>query len=107
MMENQFRNVLTPPKLDLSMDRYAAWKTWKQMWNDFVMITKLKAEEDAEYVAAMIRYTFTDDTRNIYDSLNLSEAKNNDPAVIIEKLEEFARGLANETLERHNFNLRK
>jgi len=40
------------------MDRYAASKIWKQKWNDFVMIIKLKSEEDAEYVAAMIRYTY-------------------------------------------------
>jgi len=52
------------------MDRYAASKIWKQKWNDFVMIIKLKSEEDAEYVAAMIRYTYTDETRNIYMTLS-------------------------------------
>lgn len=106
MMENYFRNTLTPPSLDLSIDRYAAWKTWKQKWNDFVMITNLR-NEDAAYVAAMIRYTFTDETRNIYESLSLSEDENKDPAIILQKLEEFARGLVNETLERHNFNSRR
>jgi len=53
------------------------------------MIIKLKSEEDAE----LLQWSdiHTDETRNIYDSLNLSEAENNNPAVIIEKLEEFAR----------------
>ena len=70
-------------------------------------ITGLQKEEDKAYIAAVIRHTFTDDTRNIYESFNLSQEDNNKPDVIIARLEEFAKGLINETLERHNFNSRK
>ena len=51
----------------------------------------------------MLRYTFSSETCNIYESFNLSEVEKNDPDIIITKVEEFARGIVNETLERHKF----
>ena len=69
--------------------------------------TGLQKEEDKAHIAAVIRYTFTDDTRNIYELFNLSKDDNNKPGVIIARLEEFAKGLINETLEKHIFNSRK
>ncbi len=95
-MENQFRKTLNPPPLDLTVDRYAAWRTWRKKWEDFYTITGLRNEEK-EYVAALIRYTFTDETRNIYESLNLTDQEEKDPKTIIEKLEQFSKGLINET----------
>ena len=49
---------------------------------------------------------FTDETRNIYESLNLSETDAKDTEKIIDVLEKFAKGIVNETLERHLFNSR-
>ena len=63
-------------------------------------------KKTAEYQSAMLRYTFTDETRNIYESLNLSEMDKKDTAKIIVVLEKFAKGVVNETLERHLFNSR-
>ena len=96
------RPGVTPPILDLSVDRYFAFKSWKEKWNDYVLITDLSAKTP-EYKSAMVRYTFTAETRNIYDSLNLTEGEKKDPKIIIEKMETFARGVVNETLERHKF----
>ena len=62
----------------------------------FSTITGLQKEEDKAY-----------DTRNIYESFNLSQEDNNKLGVIIARLEEFAKGLINKTLERHIFNSRK
>ena len=70
------------------------------------MLSKLN-EKDEEYQAAMLRYTFTSDTRKIYNSLTLSEEKKKDPQEIILELEKFAKGIINETLERHQFNKRQ
>ncbi len=95
----------TPPVLDLSVDRYVAWKAWLAKWNDYYIVTELVKKEPA-YQCAMLRYTFTDETRNIYDTLNLSENDAKDVAKIIEALEGFAKGIVNETLERHIFNCR-
>ena len=96
------RPGVTPPILDLSVDRYFAFKSWKEKWNDYVLITDLSAKTP-EYISAMVRYTFTAETRNIYDSLNLTEGEKKDPKIIMEKMETFARGVVNETLERHKF----
>ena len=94
---------IRPPILELSVDRFAAFHTWKEKWQDYVLLSDL-ATKDNSYQGAMLRYTFSSETRNIYESFNLSNVEKNDPAaIIIAKVEEFARGIVNETLERHKF----
>ena len=105
-MDEIMRRGLTPPILDLTVDRYAAFKIWKQKWNDYKLLTDLD-NKPVEFQCAMLRYTFSDETRNIYEALSLSEGDGKDPEKIIEHLETFARGIINETLERHSFNCRK
>lgn len=94
--------ILESPKLDLSVNRYAAFKTWKDRWEHYVIVTKL-AEESAGYQASLLRYSFTEDTRKIH---NLSEAESKASTTINAKLESFAKGTINETMERHILNLR-
>lgn len=53
-MESLFKKNLNPSVIDLSIDRYDAWRTWKKKW-----------EEDKAFAAATLRYIFTDETRNI------------------------------------------
>ena len=105
-MAAEGHSSLKPPTLDLSVDRYAAFKSWKEKWNDYVLISGLEAKE-ATYQAAMLRYTFSDETRQIYESLGLSEDERKNSTIIIDKMETFARGIINETLERHKFFKRK
>ena len=95
----------TPPVLDLSVDRYTAWRAWKAKWIDYCIVKELE-KKAPEYQSAMLRYTFTDETRNIYGSLNLSATDAKDTAKIIDVLEKFAKGIVKETLERHLFNSR-
>ena len=94
-----------PPKLDLSVDRYCAFKTWHERWTDYSVVTKL-SDESPEYQCSTLRYTFTEETRKIYETLGLTDEEKKDPAVIIKKLEEFAKGTVNESMERHTFNSR-
>ena len=105
-MADLLKSALNPPTLDLSVDRYAAWTIWKQKWNDFSLLTKL-SEQSKEYQCALLRYTFTDETRNVYESFNLSTEDAKDPKKILEALETFSRGMVNETLKRHLFNSRQ
>ena len=37
-----------PPKLDLSVDCYCAFKTWHERWTHYSVVTRLK-DESAEY----------------------------------------------------------
>ena len=97
---------LTPPTLDLTVDRYAAWTAWKERWNDYIVCAKL-TDETNKYQCSMLRYTFTEDTRKIYNALKLTNEQSENPKDIIEALEKFARGIINETMERHTFNTRR
>ena len=47
-----------------------------------------------------------EETRKIYASLNLMQEESQICNMIITKLETFAKGIINETLERHAFNMR-
>ena len=94
-----------PPILDLSVDRYSAYKAWHNRWIDYSIVTKLQ-DETPEYRCSMLRYTFTEETRKIYNTLNLTADEAKDDKTIITKLETFAKGTVNETLERHTFNSR-
>ncbi len=96
---------ISAPKLDLSVERYSAYKSWRSKWDDYVLLSKLE-EKEAPYQAAMLRYSFVDDTRTVYESLKLSEADSKDPTKILAAMETFAKGIVNETLERHTFNSR-
>ena len=72
-----------PPKLDLSVDRHSAFRAWKESWDDYAIITKL-GEQDPAYQCSVLRYTFTEDTRKIYNTLELSEAEKKDKSIILQ-----------------------
>ena len=59
---------LSPPALDLGVERYSAFLSWKEKWTDYVLLSELAAK-DKKYQAAMLRYTFSPETRKIYSSL--------------------------------------
>lgn len=71
------------------------------MWEDFSTTTGLYNVLDKAFVAATLRYMFTDETWNINKFFNLSEEDNDKPEVIIVLMEELSKGLINEKLERH------
>ena len=54
----------------------------------------------------MLRYTFNDDTRKKYDTLNISENDHEEVNAIVNALESFAKGVINESLERYTLNKR-
>ena len=97
---------LNPPTLDLTVGRYNNFKQWMTKWRDYEVLTNLKEKPD-EYQSAMLRYTFSSETRHIYDSFNLNEDDSKNSETIIQRLETFAKGIINETMERHSFNNRK
>ena len=42
--------------------------SWKTKWQDYVLLSGL-SDKDEEFQSAMMRYTFSAETRNMYDSL--------------------------------------
>ena len=92
-------SVFKPPNLDLSLRRYDAWLTWKRKWDDYVIVAGL-ADKDEPYKCAILRYTFSEETTKIYESLTLSEDDKKSTAAILKELEAYAKGIVNQTLER-------
>ena len=91
--------------MDLTVDRYNAFKAWKDRFDDYAVVSKLD-QEDPAYQCSILRYCFTEETRKIYNTLALTEEEKKNSKVIVEKLESFAQGTVNETMERHTFNTR-
>ena len=56
-MAEGFKSSLRPPLLDLTVDSYATFKSWKTKLQDYVLLSGLK-DKDEEFQAAMMRYTF-------------------------------------------------
>ena len=102
----EFKPQFEPPKLDLTVDRYCAFKAWKDRWVDYAVVTELN-QKPGEYQCSMLRYTFTEETRKIYNTLGLTADEAKNATTIITKLETFAKGTVNETMERHTFNSRR
>ena len=102
----EYKPQFEPPKLDLSVDRLCAFKAWKDRWTDYAVVTELE-QKSAEYQCSMLRYTFTEETRKIYNTLGLTTDEAKNATTIIQKLETFAKGTVNETMERHTFNSRR
>ena len=91
-----------PPILYLAVDRYTEFKSWKAKWEDFTIVTEI-ANKPVAYQCAMLRYAFTDETRKIYETLNLTAHQQKAVTELISALEKFVKGIINETLERLSF----
>ena len=89
----------SPPMLDLSTsDKHAAFNRWKARWDDYKLVTDFEGKTD-EYKSALLRYCFTESTREVYESLTLTDEERKKESIIITALAKFAKGVINETLE--------
>jgi hypothetical protein len=95
--------VQPPPPLDVKKG-VDSWKIFKQMWNNYCVISRITAEEDAEYVKALFLHTLGPDGLSIYNGMQL--APNHKAADIITALDDHFIGKTNETYERYVFNKR-
>ena len=59
------KNLWTLSTLDLSVDRYPAFKAWRTRWEDYTIITEMDKKPN-QYQCAMLRYTSTKETQKIY-----------------------------------------
>ena len=76
---------------------------FRQMWNNYVIIARLNAEDD-EYKKALFLHTLGPDGLSTYNGMKLPE--NHTVNDIIEALENHFIGKTNETYERFVFNKR-
>lgn len=76
------------------------------MHDDYVLLSNYN-EQTHEVQAAILRYSFSSETRRIYNSLDISTQDKQKAEIVIRELEKFAKGLINETLERHQYDSRQ
>ena len=94
------RQKIEIPVLELGVDKYSAFKLWKERWDDYELLSDFQ-EKDPNVQAALLRYSFTEETRKIYSSLALNNEEKNDHKEILKAMEKHAKGMVNETVERH------
>ena len=61
-----------PDRLDLSTDRGDAFRSWKERWDDFYLLSGIVVMEPKAQMAAL-RSCLTDDTNRVMRNLPLAE----------------------------------
>ena len=94
-----------PPKLDISVMRGNSFTTWREMWNDYVLVNDINEVDPAKKVA-ILRLNMVPETVEVVNNLGLSVADKKDGDKILDALEKHVIGQVNETMENRNFRKR-
>ena len=98
--------VKPPSNLNLKENISENWKTYKQQWRNYAIVTNLSAQTE-EYRVALFLHCLGADALRVYNGLPFTtEEDKTNLSKIMEKLDEFAIGEVNETYERYIFNSR-
>lgn len=82
------------------------WKTWKQVWENYCIITEINSKS-AEYKLAIFLHAIGPEALVIYNSFDYGENEDKTSlATVIEKFDKHFIGETNETYERYLFNKR-
>ncbi|CAB4018404.1 Hypothetical predicted protein, partial [Paramuricea clavata] len=80
------------------------WKNYKQVWQNYAIITNLKAQTE-QYRVALFLHCIGPEALKVYNGMQFAdETERNTLASIHKKFDEFTIGEVNETYERYIFN---
>ena len=104
----QLHGIAPPGKLDITQGNIAEnWKTYKQVWNNYAVITSLDSRTE-EFRVALFLHCIGQDALRIYNGLPFAdETERQSMESIFQKFDHFTLGEVNETYERYVFNSRK
>ena len=89
--------VKPPSNLKLKENISENWKTYKQQWRNYAIVTNLSAQTE-EYRVALFLHCLGADALRVYNGLPFAtEEDKTNLSKIMEKLDEFAIGGVNET----------
>ena len=96
---------ITPPQpLDTTGNIIEKWKQFKQVWNNYSIITGLSAQTE-DYRVALFLHCLGPEALKLFNGMQFAnETERKTLVKIIEKFDEFAIGEVNETYERYVFN---
>ena len=99
-------NLQPPTNLDLSDNHRAEnWKTFKQCWNHYSILTQLDRQPE-EYKVALFLYSVGNEAVKSLNTFDLTDAEKGNLKAIIAAFDKFAVGEKNETYGRYKFNSR-
>ena len=96
---------ITPPKtLDTTTNIAENWKQFKQIWENYAIITNVTAQTK-QYRIALFLHCLGPDAMKKYNGMQFAgETDRRTLSKIIEKFDEFTIGEVNETYQRYIFN---
>ena len=95
------QSISKPAPLDLSIDRGESFSIWKRRWTSYYRLSGL-AQQDKVMAYDILISCLADETLKVVDNFELSDEDEFNVEVIISKLERYAKGQLNETVEHHN-----
>lgn len=109
---NSIFNVSPPPPLKLKDNKSEEWKLFRQLWENYTVITEL-AKKDKKYQRAVFLNTIGTEGLRLFNTLTFKVLDGDrredeyDIDLIISKIDAVIVGETNETYERYIFNRRE
>ena len=97
--------VSPPGPLCVASNIAENWKLWKQMWDNYAILTGLDTHP-MQYQVALFLHSIGPDALKIYNGMGVAAAEAGDLKAIMKKFDDFSIGELNETYERYVFNNR-
>ena len=98
-------HLTPPPPLKLTENKADEWKMFKQLYENYAIITDLE-KKDKAYQKAILLHTMGPEGVRIFNTITFEEAEKDDVSIIMKKMSEVLIGETNETYERYVFNKR-
>ena len=100
------QGIHPPGHLDVKGNIADNWKSFKQQWSNYAVITNIHQQPEA-YKVALFLHCIGPEALKIFNGMSFDNAQEREQlATIIKKFDEFTIGETNETYERYVFNSR-
>lgn len=100
------QGIMPPGHLQINENTTENWKSYKQIWENYTIITNLKSQAQ-EYQVTLFLHCIGPEALKIYNGLSfVNDAERKQLEEIFEKFDEFTIGEVKETYERYIFNNR-
>ena len=84
-------NSTPPPTLDLDTNSSENWKLWKQMWNNYLILSGLDSKPD-RYATALLLHSIGKDALRVYNGMQFDDEDSDNPAIITAKFDDYVLG---------------
>ena len=93
-----------PPVLELETNTTDNWKLWKQMWENYLIVSGIESKPD-KYKCAFLLHTIGREALRVYNGFDMTVAQRETPSQIIKKCDKHIQGGTKEFFERYKCNM--